>query len=310
MQRIGGKGWGWLVAGSYGALYVASLLVLRRQGFDLSEPLAILGVFGIGLSLLAWWLTRGGAPEAAPVRQGGRESAVLALYLVLVAVFITWGLGVLHADLHGGLELTAVLAAKVAVLVVVPFGIFRQLWGYRVRDFLPSPSLWWRPWRAALGLSLALLLVQAVLGRGLTEIRHSGLSPGVLLAGAPLAFAWLLLEVGLVEEFFFRVLLQSRLAAWLRSEVGGIAMMSLLFGLAHAPGLHYRSGLTLEAVGAHPSWLTAVCYSIAFTSVTGIFLGVLWSRTRNLYLLMVVHASGDLLPNLVSFLASWGLHGR
>jgi hypothetical protein len=60
----------------------------------------------------------------------------------------------------------------------------------------------------------------------------------------------------------------------LRSDVGGIALTSLLFGLAHAPGLYLRPGMTQEAVGAHP-WLMAVGYSIVITSVAGVLLGVL-----------------------------------
>ncbi len=126
-----------------------------------------------------------------------------------------------------------------------------------------------------------------------------------LVVGAPLCYAWLVLEVGLVEELFFRALLQSRLSVWLRSETGGIVLASLLFGLAHAPGLYYRTGKTLEAVGARPSWLMAVGYSVVVTSVAGFFLGVLWSRTRNLLLVMAVHAAGDLVPNLVPMLRNW-----
>jgi membrane protease YdiL (CAAX protease family) len=40
----------------------------------------------------------------------------------------------------------------------------------------------------------------------------------------------------LVEEFFFRALLQARLAAYFRSEVTGVVLMSLIFGFAHVPG--------------------------------------------------------------------------
>jgi len=39
-----------------------------------------------------------------------------------------------------------------------------------------------------------------------------------------LVYLWLVVEVGLVEEFFFRALLQSRLSVFLRSEVSGIVL--------------------------------------------------------------------------------------
>jgi len=49
----------------------------------------------------------------------------------------------------------------------------------------------------------------------------------------------------------------------------------------------------------------AIGYSVVITSVAGFFLGVLWMRTRNLLLLMAVHAAGDLVPNFVPMLKNW-----
>ena len=43
------------------------------------------------------------------------------------------------------------------------------------------------------------------------------------------------IEAGLVEEFFFRWYLQSRLAAWTGSQVSAVLLGALVFGLAHAP---------------------------------------------------------------------------
>lgn len=123
------------------------------------------------------------------------------------------------------------------------------------------------------------------------------------MLGVPIAFLWLALEAGVVEEFFFRVLLQTRLASVLRSELAAIIVMSLIFGLAHAPGLYLRTGLTQEGL-EHPSLLMAVGYSIVITSIAGFFLGVLWSRTRNFAVVVVVHAATDLLPNLLPTLRS------
>lgn len=109
----------------------------------------------------------------------------------------------------------------------------------------------------------------------------------------------------LIEEFFFRCLLQSRLSTVLRCQAGDIVLASLLFGIAHAPGLYLRPGRTQEAVGAHKSWLMALGYSVVITSVAGVFLGVLWARTRNLILVVTVHAAGDWLPNLVPTIKNW-----
>jgi len=80
--------------------------------------------------------------------------------------------------------------------------------------------------------------------------------------------------------------------------------MSLLFGLAHAPGLYLRTGLTQEGLPAHPPLLMAVGYSIVITSVAGFFLGVRWARTRDFGLIVLVHTMADLLPDLLPTLRS------
>ena len=36
--------------------------------------------------------------------------------------------------------------------------------------------------------------------------------------------------------------------------------------------------------------------------------GVLWARTRNLWLLVMLHGWGDLVPNLASFVQTWTHH--
>ena len=51
----------------------------------------------------------------------------------------------------------------------------------------------------------------------------------------------------------------------------------------------------------------AVGYSVVVTSVAGFFLGLLWARTKNLAVLVFVHAAGDLLPNILPTLQAWGL---
>ena len=124
--------------------------------------------------------------------------------------------------------------------------------GYKLRDLAPL-SLTTSHILVVLGMSLVLLIFQSVAGRGLRDIADAHVPGDKLLFGMPLVFLWLVLEVGVVEEFFFRVLLQSRLSAALRSELGGIVLMSLIFGLVHAPGLYLRTSATQEGLSAHPS---------------------------------------------------------
>jgi len=42
-------------------------------------------------------------------------------------------------------------------------------------------------------------------------------------------------------------------------------------------------------------------------SVGGIFLGIVWARTKNLFAVMIIHAAADLLPNFGQFVNTWGI---
>jgi len=81
--------------------------------------------------------------------------------------------------------------------------------------------------RPLLGMWLLVLGFQSVFGRGLRDIVQVHLPASKPAIGFPIAFVWLALEAGIVEEFFFRALLQSRLSRALRSELG--ASSSCLF---------------------------------------------------------------------------------
>ena len=142
------------------------------------------------------------------------------------------------------------------------------------------------------------------LAMSLSIVTVSAMGPKGVMVGGALTFLWLLFDVGLVEEFFFRGLLQERLAAALRSPIAGLVLMALIFGLVHAPGMVLRGAGGVEGLGEHPDALTAAAYTIAVQSVAAFFFGVVWMRTRNLPALMIIHAATDLLSNLPRFLAA------
>ena len=293
---------------AYVSLYGATLYAMVRFGrFDPSEALGVFAVLGVGFSLAAWLLTIGVTPLQYQVRKPQRETATLLAYLSPLAAFIAFGFSAIHRWVPGEpADSLAILVAKLAVFVVIPAWILMAQSGYKFDELAPM-STKTSHMLVFLGMSLVLLVFQSVAGRGLKDIAEAHVPGDKLLFGVPLVFLWLVLEVGVVEEFFFRVLLQSRLSAALRSELGGIVVMSLIFGLVHAPGLYLRTSTTQEGLAAHPSPLMAVGYSIVVTSVAGFFLGVLWARTRNFLVLILVHAATDLLPNTIPTLRAFHL---
>ena len=292
---------------AYLALYIVLLALMHEiEGFGLGLPLFVLLFMGAGLSAFAWWTTRGITAPDFIVKRSPQESILLLGYLLVVVGYLTWGVNLIETVFDADpSKSVAILVAKLVFFVLFPLLLFRSVWRYSLRDFFRPSADRRGSLRVIVWMSLVLIIFQLVVGQGLTEIRAAKFTHWQLALGIPLAFAWLVIEVGLVEEFFFRGLTQSRLAALLQSEVAGVVLMSVLFGLAHAPGIYLRPGVTMEAVGSSPSLLMAVGYSIVVVSVTGFFLGVIWVRTKSLYVLALIHAAGDLVPNTAQILKTW-----
>jgi membrane protease YdiL (CAAX protease family) len=292
---------------AYFALWTATFLLLRAfAGFEAGEAIPAFAILGLVFPALAMLVTRRVPALPCFVRKPGMETALLLAYLAVIAWVLVSGFSRLARIGTEPLHSVVLLGVKLLTFVAVPAAILLVSGRYTVAEFAPA-SLHWRALRPALWMSLAALLMQSFLGRGWRDIQDAHLPAWVLLVGTPLSFFWLAIEVGVVEEFFFRVLLQERLASALRSTWGGLVVAAVLFGLVHAPGFYMRPAGTQEALGPHPSLLMAVGYSIVLTSLAGLFLGVLWMRTRNFAVVVIAHAAADLLPNLVPWARAFHL---
>ena len=299
-------------------LYLGGLFVLsQNRNFEFGGALIVLVIFGLIFPALAWLVTIRASPLSISIHPTAREMIVVLGFIIALSVYLIGGPQWIDYHLPSALIdsprilFFVTLAKKLIVFVIIPFAVFRFAFGYRLHDFgfqlqglraLGSNHL---PLIVIVGG--ALLAFQYFLGGGAAPLRQGKFSAHQLLVGLPLCFVWLVVEVGLVEEFFFRALVQSRLAVWFKSEVSGLALMSLVFGLAHAPGMIFRHAGTVEGLGANPSPLDALAYSIVVLAVSGISFGVIWSRTKNLWALMLLHAAGDLLPNFSDFVKIWQL---
>ncbi len=290
-------------------------ILLGNKNFEVAGALVVLIVFGIVLPLIAWIATRSAIPLSVSIKPSASELIVLSGYIIALSLYLIGGPQWIDQHLPSGwtdslrIKSVITLAKKLIVFVAIPFAIFRLGFGYRVRDFgVQREGL-----RALGGSHLLVVLVvagvfvafQYFFSGGGASFRREHFTTFQLLVGLPLCFMWLLLEVGLVEEFFFRALVQSQLATAFKSEVSGVVLMSLIFGLAHAPGFIFRHAGEVEGLGPHPGAFDAIAYSIVVLAVSGVTFGVVWARTKNLFALMLIHAAGDLLPNFDSFAQTW-----
>lgn len=298
------RGRGAALVAAYAALWAAATAYLAVKGADWTFPLISMGVFGLGLTGLAVLLTRKARPPAAPVPRPKLELGALLVFLALYAVgFLGWGMGAARAALPPGQgQELLVLALKLAVHVGIPVLLLLALRA-PVRPLFSAHA--GRPgfWPPLVVLGLILLALLAVVSPSLRNIAALQPSAALLAWAAPATFLWLALEAGLSEEFLFRAVLQTRLAAFLKSEEGAVVVGSVLFALAHAPGLFLRGEPGVDGWSTDP--LQVVAFTIATLSPISLLFGTLWARTRSLLLVVLLHASVDVLPNMPEFIETW-----
>lgn len=292
------------------AAYVGSAAYLAATGRPLGDVVGVLVILGLALPLLALATCRG-LPEPVPP-QSWREVdartllALLAWIVVFLAVKGPLLETLLPADADPRLRETANTALKLLAFVAIPAVVLRAR-GYAWRQAGAPTAPAGRLLLCFMVLGAAFVGVQYLLG---SEFRRllAGDYPGRhILLGSLVSFAWMSLEAGVVEEFFFRWYLQSRLTAWTGSHVSGIFLSALVFGLAHAPGMWLRGAGVSDGLGSDPSLLTTLAYSVTTQGVAGLVFGVLWARTRSFALVVALHGLADMPAHTAELMDTWGL---
>lgn len=281
-----------------------AVVYLRQAGADWAFPLISLGVFGLGLSLLTLVLTHWSNPPPVIVKRPVVETgAVLAFLVVYAFGFLGWAMQALEAAMPPGQgQEVAILVVKLIAHVVVPAILLVAL-GAHLEPLLET-HLDRRGFWLTLGvLGIALVGLLAVVSPSVHEIQDLKPRWSTLAWAAPIAFVWMALEAGLTEEFLFRAVLQTRLAALLKSEWGALLIGAVLFALAHFPGLYFRGDPGVDGYSTDP--LQVIAFTIATLSPLAILFGTIWSRTRSLLLCVLLHAAVDVIPALPGFLRIW-----
>lgn len=290
---------------AYLAVWGVSTAYLAATGGDWIFPIASLLIFGLILSSIIWFLTRRMNAPPVPVAHPKKESLSLVAYLALYAFLLIglWLGSIKEAIPEGPNQEIAVLAYKLLIHVGLPVALLMALGGAVRPLFDPGTSRrgFWPALVILSGLMFALL---AMVSPSLKQIAELRLDPAAVLLWVMLSWLWLSVEAGLCEEFLFRACLQSRLTAWLTSPVAGIAITSVLFGLAHWPGLYLRGGPGVDGWSTDPIQVAA--FTIATLSPLSVSLGLLWARSRSLLLVVLVHGAIDALPNTAEMFRIWG----
>ncbi len=175
-------------------------------------------------------------------------------------------------------------------LFLIPIVLVRIAHGHTTfHEFLTSVGFSSHGLIPALKVTLlaAFLFLPVILGSVSTPQRVEILTifhTGRVAILFPISFVLALLLAGFTEEFFFRGILQSRLALK-TSELRGLVITSLLFGLVHAPHAYF---LSTWPTHGDPVW--SLARVMTEYAIMGVLLGVVWAKTHNLAAPVFVHA--------------------
>jgi membrane protease YdiL (CAAX protease family) len=302
---------------TYLIIYLLTLTLLKvEEAQVLTEILFLLLLYGVLFTSIAYSITKKSKSLFVDEPAQKHELLMVLILVILFTLFITYYKDLIFLINHQVEEntradklITGVI--KLLFIVVLPLLVYKIAYGFELKNwgFTGKLSTYVSKNNLIVFITFLVLVsgLQYFMSNGFKPVLQGEYSVSQILVGLPLNFFWLLITVGIVEEFFFRAFLQSRLSVLLKSEISGIILSAAIFGLAHAPGIYLRGGGLIANLGSAPSVILSVGYSFAALSVAGFFLAVIWARTKNFWLIAAIHALVDLLPGLSGFIDLWNI---
>ncbi|MCP4708302.1 MAG: CPBP family intramembrane metalloprotease [Planctomycetes bacterium] len=276
------------------AIFFISAQVMTKYEMEFGETVGGLIVFG-GLGLLMIPLTRFIKPHTIKITNPRSEALLWTTYftLWLALNMLLWpSFFSTSGYLSNGLSFWF-------LLVIVPFiilwlkGSRWQNLGLSLKNFLPNLYV-------ALIAGAIVVALLVFLTPGGRYIRSPEAQFWPITQGLAIAFCFSLLAAGFHEEFFFRAILQTRIARAFNSEVSGIALSTLMFGIYHLPFRFYQGAAEGDLNRA-----LAICFTE--TILAAFILGILWARTRNLLAPVLVHTLIDTISGLPMIMDTFAL---
>jgi membrane protease YdiL (CAAX protease family) len=282
---------------------VAGIIVTTLQGVSGVLPLAGLTV----VSLLLMRVLPARFPpidvlakrSRAEIRREARPLLAYALiFPALTIPFVLWGRSSVIALLPAWSKAGWVFSWNFLLCKVVLLLIPTIVYAARVRSTGAELGLRgvagpWR-WLGPLLGGSPIYLIGALLPLALFLTQKGPIAP-LWVIGA--VAVYVLLAGAIAEEYFYRVLLQTRLER-LFGRWNGIALSAVLFGLFHLP-LHYATLRTAPGLQAIPQFALVVAGIFANQVVIGFFFGYMWSRYRNGWMNVALHLLYDAITTIL-----------
>jgi membrane protease YdiL (CAAX protease family) len=263
-------------------------------------------VFGAVLPIAALATLPRSAPPAPPITHPRRSLGLALAYLILFAlVVLGWLFGLARSPALDRIEQEGlILGLKAVTMTIVPFLL---LSAHERGNLFVWPVLGrGRILAVTVGLGLIALLLALFATPAFSDILATRAPIGELTVAGVAATIWVILGAALPEEMLFRAYLQPRLAAVLGNDGLAIATGAVIFALVHVPGLYLRADQAALMHNRHLSLVASTAYAVAVLAPAGVLFGVIWARTRNLAVVVAVHALIDVTPNLTDALHLMG----
>lgn len=156
---------------------------------------------------------------------------------------------------------------KLILLFIIPMILF-----YKENIYILKSAKQQRLWLIPLLICIVWYITYIIVNFNTLNLHKYDIPYDYLIIGAAISF----ILNAVLEELFYRIWLQSRLEPLL-GFLPAIFITSILWALWHM-GIQYHSNFLLTFTNV-----------IVFHSITGIFLGLLWLKYRNIILNIFVH---------------------
>jgi membrane protease YdiL (CAAX protease family) len=277
----------YIFAGIYfGAVIIQSHFTPIRG----AEAVIAFVMFFCVLTIAMFLISKNTVKNQIVIKEKQRETQMVTIYfLCWLVIFLLFGKHILdNAYLSNGIGFWG-------LLVVIPF-IYLSVKGYRLSDFGITKRHLSQNIKTALLACLLLGTILLFLTPGGKFILNTSEPIGVIIISFAVSFGYALLFAGFFEEFFFRGILQTRLTQYFNSDVKGILLASIIFGLYHLPFQYYNPGI------ANGNFIHALSNTLTEQMITAPIFGILWARTQNLIAPVMLHSLIDaisLMPRIV-----------
>lgn len=290
-------GWLWLLV----VLTLGSMLIMLGAGYDslVGYPIFVGLLVGI-LSLLPIHYSSSnplaGLPISAMMRQTFPLLGWAILYPLALVPVIIWMKVQLLPLLPGWtsfylLSWNYTVVGKI-VLLLLPVIYFLMGYGGNAKQLGIAGIVDTWSWRVPLGIAAIYILFYST---GVWWASAMGGGHSVPFGMVLLMWLIALFGAGFPEEYFYRVLLQTRLER-LIGRWNGLALATLLFGLLHLPSRYLFEWLGKTPGGSplHELVLAFAAIILVQTAI-GFFLGFMWMRYRNAWAQVLLHTAIDAL---------------